>query len=100
MTAKKCTKNVTHMKVVVLLNKPTAHLEFLLSSPSLLSLLKLPNTDVCTLHGHVLHSVNSTTSIKQFFFKKKKDISVINLLRRILQCKLNWFQQCFAGEKV
>ena len=90
-----------HMKVVVLLNKPTAHLEFLLASPSLLSLLKLPNTDVCTLHGHVLHSVNSTTSIKQFFFfKKKKGISGINLLRRILQCKLNWFQQCFAGEKV
>ena len=56
------------MKVVVLLNKPTAHLEFLLASPLLLSLLKLPNTDVCTLHGHVLHSVNSTTSIKQFFF--------------------------------
>ena len=47
------------MKVVVLLNKPTAHLEFLLSSLTLLS-----------------------------------------LLRRILQCKLNWFQQCFAGEKV
>ena len=88
------------MKVVVLLNKPTAHLEFLLSSPSLLSLLKVPNTDVCTLHGHVLHSVNSATSIKQFFLKKKKGISVINLLRRILQCKLNWFQQCFAGEKV
>ena len=89
------------MKVVVLLNKPTAHLEFLLASPSLLLLLKLPNTDVCTLHGHVLHSVNSTTSIKQFFFKKKKKgISGINLLRRILQCKLNWFQQCFAGEKV
>ena len=83
------------MKVVVLLKKPTAHLEFLLSSPSLLSLLKLPNTDVCTLHGHVLHSVNSTTSIKQFFLK-----FLINLLRRILQCKLNWFQQCFAGEKV
>ena len=88
------------MKVVVLLNKLTAQLEFLLASPSLLSLLKLPNTDVCTLHGHVLHSVNSTTSTKQFFLKKKNGISVINLLRRILQCKLNWFQQCFAGEKV
>ena len=89
------------MKVVVLLNKPTAHLEFLLASLSLLSLLKLPNTDVCTLNGHVLHSVNSTTSIKQFLKKKiNKGISVINLLRRILQCKLNWFQQCFAGEKV
>ena len=88
------------MKVVVLLNKLTTQLEFLLASPSLLSLLKLPNTDVCTLHGHVLHSVNSTTSTKQFFLKKKNGISVINLLRRILQCKLNWFQQCFAGEKV
>ena len=61
-------KTVKHMKVVVLLNKLAAQLEFLLASPSLLSLLKLPNTDVCTLHGRVLCSVNSTTSIKQFFF--------------------------------
>ena len=63
------------MKVVVLLNKLTAQLEFLLASPSLLSLLNLPNTDVCTLHGHVLHPVNSTTSIKQFFLKKKRKVS-------------------------
>ena len=56
------------MKAVVLLNKPTAHL----ASPWPLSLLKLPDTDVCTLHGHVLHSINSTTSIKQFFLKKER----------------------------
>ena len=41
------------MKAVVLLNKPTAHL----ASPWPLSLLKLPDTDVCTLHGHVFRVV-------------------------------------------